>query len=89
MKSVIDSFGVYAIEECLLKELPNLFKPQNIMALEDGLVTRIAGESEESLIEREDLMKKLKVLEKTMTTLRRMKGFKGSGEAFVIRSSYL
>ncbi|KAK7892283.1 hypothetical protein LTR67_007379 [Exophiala xenobiotica] len=79
MKSVIDSFGVYAIEECLLKELPNLFKPQNIMALEDGLVTRIAGESEESLIEREDLMKKLKVLEKTMTTLRRMKGFKGSG----------
>jgi hypothetical protein len=86
MKSVIDSFGIYAVEECLLKELANLFTPQTVLQLDDSVVSNIAGESEESLAEREDLNRKLKVLEMTMTTLRRMKNFKRSGKRHQRRS---
>ncbi|KIW23993.1 uncharacterized protein PV07_09733 [Cladophialophora immunda] len=75
LKSVIDSFGVYAVEQCLLNELPEIFKPEIVFTLDDAMVTRIAGESLESLAEREKLNKKLKVLQDTMTTLRRLRTF--------------
>jgi len=79
LKSIIDSFSIYAVEECLLKELANLFEPQSVLELEDSVISQIAGESAESLAEREELSKKLKVLEMTMTTMRRMKNFEGPG----------
>lgn len=75
MKSIIDSFSIYAIEECLLRKLPNLFEPQIVFSLEDAVISQIAGESAESMAERQESNKKLKVLELTMTTLRRMKNF--------------
>ncbi|KIX99631.1 uncharacterized protein Z520_04265 [Fonsecaea multimorphosa CBS 102226] len=73
LKTIVDSFGVYAVEQCLLNELPDIFKPEIVFNLDDAMVTRIAGESPGSLAEREELNKKLKVLEDTMTTLRRMR----------------
>ncbi|EXJ86851.1 hypothetical protein A1O3_03805 [Capronia epimyces CBS 606.96] len=80
LKSIIDSLGIYAIEECLLKELPGLFKPETVYELNASTVTKIAGESVELLAEREDLNKKLRILQMTMTTLRRMKTFTDPGE---------
>ncbi|OAG40182.1 hypothetical protein AYO21_05660 [Fonsecaea monophora] len=73
LKSIIDSFGVYAVEQCLLNELPDIFKPGMVFQLDDVMVTRIAGESPESQAEREGLNKKLKVLGDTMATLRRLR----------------
>ncbi|KAJ9610876.1 hypothetical protein H2200_005653 [Cladophialophora chaetospira] len=80
LKTIVDSFGIYAVEECLLNKLPELFEPGTVFKLDDGLVTRIAGESSESLAEREELDKKLKVLEDTMKTLRRLRTFRGSDD---------
>jgi hypothetical protein len=77
---VIDAFGMYAIEACLLEGLPNIFGPEIVIELDNDTITKIAGESSESIVEREDLVKKLKVLEETMITLRRLKTFPGSGE---------
>ncbi|KAL2414845.1 hypothetical protein ABEF95_016481 [Exophiala dermatitidis] len=73
IKVVIDAFGVYAVEECLLKELPALFDQQTVFNLDAITLTRVAGESADILAEREDLDKKLKVLQMTTTTLSRMK----------------
>ncbi|KAK5193532.1 hypothetical protein LTR99_007084 [Exophiala xenobiotica] len=80
LKSIIDSFGMYAVEACLLEELPEIFRPEIVFELDDETITKIAGESAESIMEREDLQKKLKILEDTMLTLRRLKTFTGSAE---------
>lgn len=79
MKACIDSLGIYAIEECLLKALPGLFSPETVYELDASVVTKNTGESRELLAEREDLNKKLRVLQMTTTTLRRMKTFTGAG----------
>lgn len=79
MKVVVDAFSIYAVEECLLKELPSLFNTQTVCNLDATTLTRIAGESADSVAEREDLLKKLQVLQMTTTTLRRIKTFDGSG----------
>jgi hypothetical protein len=80
LKSVVDAFSMYAVEACLLKQLPNVFPPRIAYDLEDATVTRIAGESEECTLEREDLVTKERVLEKSMITLRRLKSFTGPSE---------
>lgn len=71
---------MYAIEACLLEGLPGIFRPEIVLELDDATITKIAGESAESVAEREELQKKLKVLNETMTTLRRLKTFTGSSE---------
>ena len=71
---------MYAIEACLLDQLAAVFRPEIVLELDETTIVKIAGESSESVAEREDLQKKLKVLEDTMLTLRRLKSFTGSGE---------
>ncbi|KIW66260.1 hypothetical protein PV04_08459 [Phialophora macrospora] len=75
LKSVVDAFGMYAIEACLLEPLPKILMPENVMGLDDATITKIAGESAESLTERAELGKKLKVLQETTTTLQRLETF--------------
>jgi hypothetical protein len=79
LKSVIDAFGMYAVEACLLDGLADIFAPETVYTLDDETITKIAGESVDSTVEREDLQKKLKVLQETMVTLRRLKTFTTSG----------
>jgi len=47
--------------------------------LDDATVGRIAAESEESIVEREDLTKKLKILGQTMDTLKRLRTIRHAG----------
>jgi hypothetical protein len=70
---------MYAVEACLLEKLSNVFEPEIVYELDKETITKIAGESADSIAEREDLHEKLKILEKTMITLRRLKTFTGSG----------
>lgn len=76
---MIDAFGMYAVEACLLEGLPNIFQPETVLELDEETITKIAGESSETVAEREDLVKKRKVLEETMLVLRRLKTFTHTG----------
>jgi hypothetical protein len=69
LKSIIDNFGIYVIEESLLVKLPKIFMPAEVSKLDDATISRLASESEESVLEREDLTRKLKILEQTMKTM--------------------
>ena len=64
---------MYAVEACLLNGLPDIFTPELVIGLMDDEITTIAGETRESAAEREQQEKKLKILEKTMITLRRLR----------------
>lgn len=70
---------MYAVEECLLSKLPGIFTPEIVLGLDNATVQRIAGESESSLLERENLKKKLSVLEKTQKILHRLDRHKPKG----------
>ncbi|KAL1953240.1 hypothetical protein VTO42DRAFT_3355 [Malbranchea cinnamomea] len=72
LKKVVDDVSVLAVEQCLIKPLPSLFTPEIVFNLKDDVVRRIAGESEESIIERERLTDRLRVLETGLQQLSRL-----------------
>lgn len=78
MNSLVDAFGIYAVEECLLSKLVNIFTPEVVSQLTDEVIEDIAAESDESSAEREDLKKKLKVLEEAQKALHRVDRRKAS-----------
>ncbi|KIW12491.1 hypothetical protein PV08_09768 [Exophiala spinifera] len=84
LKSIVDSFGMYAVEDCLLQPLPEIFSPEIVFGLKDEVVTAIAGESQEIAAEREDLEKKLESLQRTMHTLARLKTLKSPGKDYSV-----
>lgn len=76
LENVIDAFGMYAIDACLLNELPTVFNPKVVSCLKDDEVAKIAGESLETISIRENAEKKLSTLERSLTTLQSLKHFK-------------
>ncbi|ETN44121.1 uncharacterized protein HMPREF1541_10671 [Cyphellophora europaea CBS 101466] len=77
-KTLIDAFGIYAVEACLLSKIPSVFTPETVLKLDDSAVQAIAGESQESLTERESLTKKLLILKDTQKILHRLDRHKGN-----------
>jgi hypothetical protein len=84
LKTVIDTFGMYAIEAYLLAQLTDVFSPTVVLNLDDATISRIAAESDESVAEREDLTKKLKVLDSTMKTMQRLRTITNAGRSSCI-----
>jgi transcriptional regulator of NAD metabolism len=59
----INNIAVLAIENCLIKDLSAIFSPTLAANMDDEQLQAIAGECEEVRCEREDLRKKLEVLQ--------------------------
>lgn len=66
------------MKACLRSQLPTLFTPEIVIQLDEKTVERIAGESEESAVEREELRQKLEALKKTQQVLRDLSGNGGT-----------
>ena len=69
MKTLVDNFSVLAVEKCTLGNLDHVLSPNIVMKLSDELVSSIAAESEESMLERQRTTEKLKTLKEGLTTL--------------------
>ena len=80
LKRIIDDFATYVVEECLLEKLPGLFEPEVILSLNEQAITSIAGESPESMEERQALNKKLLALKETQKIAMRMDRHKVNGK---------
>jgi GTPase SAR1 family protein len=78
-KTLVDDFSVLAIEACLLEKLPEIFSPTVVSKLTDSVVEDIAGETEESKAERAAFLKKLQVLEETLSVLHRLDRHRPTG----------
>lgn len=81
LKNVVDAFTMYAIEEVLLTRIPSIFTPESVYTLDENTITRVAGESEQSIAERETLTKKLAILKETQKLLHRMDRHKPAGRS--------
>lgn len=82
MKRFIDDVAVEAIEVNLLSLLHNIYSPLIVTTMADELVTRIAGESEENRIQREQFKRQLEVLKSGLETCKRFVGVRNLGNFY-------
>ena len=68
----MNNFGNYAIERFLLDKITDVFVPEKVVLLNEAALQRIAGESEQSVAERDLLGKKLSSLRDEQKTLSRL-----------------
>ncbi|KAK4943046.1 hypothetical protein LTR10_017245 [Elasticomyces elasticus] len=73
LKNVVDAFGTYALEGCLLERLPKLFSPDMVLDLDDETVKLVAAESVDMIEERENVERKLAILEVSLKTLQSLR----------------
>lgn len=79
MKRFIDDIAAQVIENKLIDPLESILSPVSILGMDSKQIAIIAGESEDSRIEREQLNKQLAVLQKGMDTCKRFTGMKFTG----------
>ncbi|CAK40140.1 uncharacterized protein An09g02020 [Aspergillus niger] len=77
LKRFIDDVAVEVVEVKLVQSLPGLFTPLKVFEMPSELVGRIAGESDENRALREQLDKKLQILEKGLRTCRQFASDRG------------
>lgn len=74
MNRFIDDVSVLAIEDCLIGKVAKLFRSSQFLEMSPDDVSRLAGETEESSVERKHLIQKRKILD---TGLRGLKDLQG------------
>jgi hypothetical protein len=63
MNRFIDDVSVLAIEDCLIGKVAKLFRSSQLLEMSPEDVSRLAGETEESSVERKHLIQKRKILD--------------------------
>lgn len=86
LKRFIDDIAVEVIETCLVAALGQVFTPMTVAMMPNTEVTSIAGETKEGRIAREDLERKLLVLENGIKTCKQFSGFRLTGEKCIQRA---
>lgn len=72
IKSFVDDFAIYAVEQELLVKVQTVFTPTIIFTLPEDVIEDIAGETEDSKMERKGSTRKLATLKKTLDVLKRL-----------------
>jgi hypothetical protein len=63
---------VLAIKACIVESLSTLFRPEDILDINDGIIATLAAKDEQSSAERERCCEKLKILENRLRELKRV-----------------
>lgn len=79
LKRFIDDVAVEVIEAKLVSALDDILSPLSVYKMPADKVARIAGESEETRTEREQLKKQLEILQNGLDTCKQFVGFRISG----------
>lgn len=79
LERFIDDVVVQIVDVILIRGLEKIFSPVAVSTMPVNLVTEIAGESEESRTEREQLTKQLDILMKGSETCKRFIGERALG----------
>ncbi|KAK3338931.1 P-loop containing nucleoside triphosphate hydrolase protein [Neurospora tetraspora] len=87
MKRFIDDVAAQVIEDKLIDALGSILSPVAIFEMDSKQIAIIAGESEDSRIEREQLTKQLTVLQKGMDTCKRFTGMKFTGNSLFVSAT--
>lgn len=63
MKLFIDNVPNLVVRTVIVSQLTSMFCPKSVFAMEPDLVTKIAAESEDKKLRRQEISEKLKALE--------------------------
>ena len=80
MKRFVDNVTIQVIEEKLFLALSDILSPISVFDMSSDLVALIAGESQSSRARRDELTKKVEVLEKGFNTCSRFVHLRLDGE---------
>ena len=83
LKQFIDDFAQLAIEQGLVQELPTLFTPDKVFRMQDDVVEDIAGENEESRIDRAQQGKIMATLTKALEVLQSLERSKETSKCIL------
>lgn len=72
MKTLVDDIAVLAVENCLMKNIPELLSSRIVISLDDDKVSAIAAESDEARAERTRTEDEHKVLSKARAMLNKL-----------------
>ncbi|KAI1208672.1 P-loop containing nucleoside triphosphate hydrolase protein [Annulohypoxylon truncatum] len=86
LKRFIDSIATEVIEQKILMPLSDILSPVAVFKMPPDLVELIAGESQESRTKREDLTKKIDVLQRGLKTCERFVDSKLKGRTSILSS---
>ena len=64
MNLFTDNVPTLAVQAPIIREVPKVFCPTAVYAMDAGVVNRIAGETEEKMMERDSIQRRLAALEK-------------------------
>jgi len=64
MNLFTDNVPTLAVQAPIIREVPNIFCPTTVYSMDIEVVNRIAGETEEKIMERDSLLRRLATLEK-------------------------
>ena len=70
MSRFIDDVSILAIEDCLISKLSTLFRSSNVLEMSELEISRLAGETRESSLERKRLEAKRRILETGLQSLK-------------------
>ena len=82
LKRFVDDIAIEVIETKLISPLYDMFSSITVASIPADRVTRIAGESEENRVQREQLIRQLDVLMKGSETCKRFIGVRVIGAKF-------
>lgn len=89
MKSIIDNIATQAVETLLVGKLGDLLSPACIMKMKPDLVSKIAAESSDNQSQREQLTRKLVVLQAGLETCKKYVGRPTTRKLKTIRPIYI
>lgn len=64
MNLFTDNVPTLAVQAPIIREVPKTFCPTTVYSMDTGIVNRIAGETEEKIMERDSILRRLATLEK-------------------------
>ena len=92
-KRFIDDVAVEVIETCLVSTIADVLSPISVTTMDEDLVKKIAGESEETRAQRDELQKQVDVLTKGFTTCKHFVGEASYGKflfaLYIIEIAYI
>ena len=80
LKNIIDNIAIYVVERTLVISLGDMLSPARILQMEPELVSRVAAEPQETHVLRDQLQRKLTVLQAGAEVCKRYVGRRAPGK---------
>lgn len=68
MHTFMDNTALLIVEDCLIKELPNMFNAEQVACMDEAMLANLAAESSDLRIERAEEQRRLEILESGLST---------------------